>query len=300
MLRVRARDARPSWRRRPGHSSFPPSPPTYTALQASMLDWSFPCCPRIRSMLLASPLHLVRRLSEACADLPALLAATAEHGGIRGRAVMIIQPVWLTPKRYARLPSLGSRRGLSIAAAGGAALWPWVSEHVFPEGHHLVVDAVAFEPVLAEPTAKLLILGTVLALIGLVATAKTAGLRLLQWFGGIIRAGEIQPPPFGYHLRIVSGEFAWVALILMIGAGLVHQWRTPFLQTLSAIELWPSPAILPAVALAAAGMFLNGSTQRLRALEVYGDEQRARLYGRVSFVLLALCVLGVGAVSLAL
>ncbi|MNS09575.1 hypothetical protein D3C72_410630 [compost metagenome] len=228
------------------------------------------------------PTSMPRHISDILSDFPAFLARTAERGGPWAKLVMILQPLWLTPARYARLPSLASRRAHFTTVALAAGSVTGMVRFAMPQAWETIVKAVSWEPVLAPMLAYLLCMVVAIGLVIMLATTHRGGLLMARPLGRLCGLSRLTVPPFGYHLRLVSGVFVWTGVATCSLVGLMSPWETDFLKSLTAFERWPAPAVLAIASLIGMTLLLTSKTEALRTQEIYGTPRSALAYRSIA------------------
>lgn len=230
------------------------------------------------------PASMRQHISEIFADFPAFLAQVAERGGPWAKLVMILQPLWLTPARYARLPSLASRRAQTTAVALAAGSVTGMVRFAMPQAWDVIIKAASWEPVLAPIVATLLCMAAAIGLVIVVAATHRGGLLIAQPLGRLCGLSRLTVPPFGYHLRLVAGTFVWTSVATCSLVGLMSPWETDFLKSLTAFERWPAPAVLAIALSIGITLLLSSKTETLRVQEIYGTPKSALAYRSMAAV----------------
>lgn len=219
-------------------------------------------------------------------NLSASLEQIADRNDALAKLVMLSQPLWLTPERYAKLSAMRSPLGLIGVMSGAVTLWVGMADYVFPQVRDLItpnVDAIGnaggyWDPAWAEKAASGMIWIASMILFALLAAALWALPKLAAAVARVREAKPIAAPPLGYYLLTISGQVGFAGATVSTIVFAFAAVNAPVRHWLSAAQPWQSILFAVAsLALMACSLFASDMEQ-IRSRQIFGDRGRALRY----------------------
>lgn len=243
------------------------------------------------------PMSWCRSLS---VDLPGVLERTSERGDWAAKTVLILAPLWLTPRLYGSLSKMRHPMRVLGSLWMAAGLWTLVSRLSFPEIFATLtprVDEIGramgyWDPAWAETAAGILFGAVTFGLFGTAGVSNCALAYAARRISEALGFHQSQSPPPGYHVLTAAGHLASLSFIMLliyavfsVNAGLVVWLSRP--------EPLQTVLVLGACGVALATGAASRAIYTIRAEQIYGSSRRALVCQ-----ILALAVLLVFAVML--